>query len=168
MGIKWSNTIPVPPSFKHASGYLPYVHVANKRFTLLFLYSLAPGPSSSSNKNVGESACVHDLTHNGQEDCQSAILKDSFTWTPRCTLNAHPIWFVMFTWIHLKSDAHRMRIQTGLYYYSWFTWGYGYHEILLVGLACGTCYIAFFCSALVAMLGKRLLSGREEWYSVVK
>ena len=35
--------------------------------------------------------------------------------------------------------------------------GYAYHEIvcLLVGLACGACYIAPFCSALAAKLGKK-------------
>ena len=34
---------------------------------------------------------------------------------------------------------------------------YAYHEIvcLVVGLTCGTCYIAPLCSALAAMLGKK-------------
>ena len=36
-------------------------------------------------------------------------------------------------------------------------YAYMYREIfgLLVGLACGMCYIAIFCSALAAMLGKK-------------
>ena len=90
------------------------------------------------------------------------------------------------TWC--ASNAHRMqirsnpppevvwmRIQTGSYYYSWFTRGYAYHEIVgSVGftrwLGLWRVFIAPFCSALAATLGKRGLfaDGQVEWYSMVK
>ena len=72
-----------------------------------------------------------------------------------------------------NSNVHRMRIEfnplpevdwkrieTGLHYYSWVTRGYAYHESLACSLAwlfvaCGACYIASFCSALAATLGKK-------------
>ena len=92
-----------------------------------------------------------------------------FTWTPWCALNAHSIWFVAFTWIHLKSGVHWMQItsnppqgvdckwiQVWLHYCSWVTWDYAYYEIFvsLISLPCGACYITIFCSSL-AILGKK-------------
>ena len=112
--------------------------------------------------------------------------KGPFTWTSWCALNVHPIRFEHSHESDLKSYAHRMctafnpprevvwkRIQTGLYYYSWFKRGYACHEIfgLLVGLACGVCDIASFCSALAMALGKKeacFLTTKKEWYSMVK
>ena len=91
---------------------------------------------------------------------------------------------VAFTWMRIdlmriRSNPPRevvwMRIQTGLYYYSWFTRGYAYHEIVgSVGftrwLGLWRVFIAPFCSALAVTLGERGLfaDGQVEWYSTVK
>ena len=83
--------------------------------------------------------------------------------TLRCTLNQpglrvhmNPTWNLMHIECALH-PIHFLQIQTGSYCYSWFTWGYAHHEIfgLLIGLACGVCNIASFCSALAAMLEKK-------------
>ena len=72
---------------------------------------------------------------------------------------------IILEWASLKTDvAHDD-----------FTWGYAHHEIVgSVGytrwLGVWRVFIALFCSALAAMLGKRGLfaDGQIEWYSMVK
>ena len=53
---------------------------------------------------------------------ESSLLRShESTWNPMC----------------IKCALSPIHIETGLHYYSWFTWGYSYHEVfgLLVGLA---------------------------------
>ena len=76
---------------------------------------------------------------------------------------------VVFTWMHIilvpiqsefnvPSEVVWMYIQTRLYYYSWFTWGYACHESSTwLNVVCARAHVgvATFCSAFVLMLGRK-------------